>query len=62
MEYRGIRYTIRKRIERDEWYIAIYPDDVELRCKVIVGSRSEADLEAHSMVNDWVRRHPLEYN
>ena len=61
MEYRGIRYTIRKRIERDEWFVAIHPDGVELRGKVIVGmSRREADLEAHSMINDWARRHPYD--
>jgi opacity protein-like surface antigen len=29
MEYRGIRYTIRARIERDQWSVAIHPDDVE---------------------------------
>ena len=62
MEYRGIRYTIRKRIERDEWYVAIHPDGVELRGKVIAGSRGEADLEAHSMINDWVGRHPHEHH
>lgn len=62
MEYRGVRYTVRKRIERDEWHVAIHPEGVELRGKVIVGSRGEADLEAHSMINDWARRHPHEHH
>jgi len=29
MEYQGIRYTIRTRIERREWYVTIHPDGVE---------------------------------
>jgi hypothetical protein len=55
VEYRGIRYTIRARIERDEWYVAIHPDGVELPGKVIVGPREEAELEAHHMIDDWFR-------
>jgi hypothetical protein len=36
MEYTRIRYTVRARIERDEWYIAIYPDGLRKRgCKLI---------------------------
>ena len=58
MQYRGIRYTIRKRIERDEWYVAIYPDGVELPGRVVVGRRSEAELEAHHMIDRWLHRHP----
>ena len=58
MQYRGIRYTVRKRIERDEWYVAIYPDGVELPGRVVVGRRSEAELEAHDMIDNWLHRHP----
>ena len=29
MEYRGIRYTVRARIEREQWYVAIHPAGVE---------------------------------
>jgi hypothetical protein len=58
MQYRGVRYTIRKRIERDEWYVAIHPDDMELRGKVVVGSREEAEFRAHSMIGDWLHRQP----
>ena len=50
MEYRGIRYTIRTRIERDEWYVAIHPEGIECRGKVVVGSRKDAELEAHDII------------
>jgi hypothetical protein len=60
MECRRIRYTVRARIERGEWYVAIYPDGIELPGKVVVGSREEAELQAHSMIDDWLRRHPRE--
>jgi hypothetical protein len=62
MEYRGIRYTIRTRIERQEWYVAIHPNGVELPGKVVVGSREEAELQAHSMINDWLRKHPRKHS
>jgi hypothetical protein len=62
MEYRRIRYTVRARIERGEWHVAIYPDGVELPGKVIFGSREEAELQAHSMIDDWLRRHPHEHS
>jgi hypothetical protein len=58
MQYRGIRYTIRTRIERDEWYVAIHPDDVELPGKVVVGSRQDAEFRALSMIGDWLHRQP----
>jgi hypothetical protein len=57
MEYRGIRFTIRARIERDEWYVSIHPDGVELPGRVVVGPRGEAELEAHHMIDDWLPRH-----
>jgi hypothetical protein len=62
MEYRGIRYTIRTRIERQEWYVAIHPDGVELPGKVVVGLREEAELQAHTMIDDWLRRHPRKHS
>ena len=62
MEYRAIRYTVRARIEREEWYVAIHPDGVELPGKVVVGSREEAELEAHHMINDWFRRNPRKHS
>ena len=56
MEYRGIRYTLRTRIERQEWYVAIHPDGVERPGKVVVGSREDAELQALSMIDAWLRR------
>ena len=61
MEYQGIRYTVRARIEREEWYVAIHPDGVELRGRVVVGSREDAELEAHHMIKDWLRGHPRKH-
>ena len=57
MEYRGIRYTIRARVERDEWIVAIYPCDVESPGKVITGDRENAEALARSMINNLLNRH-----
>jgi hypothetical protein len=56
MEYRGIRYTIRARIERDQWTVAIHPGDVEKAGKIIDGDREQAALLAHSMIDKWLDR------
>ena len=60
VEYRGIRYTIRARIEREQWYVAIHPAGVEMKGVVVIGSRSDAELQAHEMINDWLKRHSTE--
>jgi hypothetical protein len=57
VEYRGIRYTIRARIERDQWSVAIHPGDVESAGKVITGDREQAEALAHSMIDNWLDRH-----
>jgi hypothetical protein len=57
MEYRGVRYTIRARIERGEWSVTIYPGDVEGPEKVITGDRGEAELLALSMIDKWLAKH-----
>lgn len=57
MEYRGVRYTIRARVERDQWVVAIHPVDVESAGKVLNGRRDEAETLAHSMINKWFDRH-----
>jgi hypothetical protein len=57
VEYRGIRYTLRARIERAQWYIAIYPAGVEMKGRVVFGSREEAELQARGLINDWLKRH-----
>lgn len=57
MEYKGIGYTIRARIERDQWIIAIRPGDVEMAGKVVNGDRAEAESQAHAMIDKWLDRH-----
>jgi hypothetical protein len=57
VEYRGIRYTLRARIEREQWYVAIYPAGVEMKGRVVFGSREEAELQARALINDWLKRH-----
>ena len=57
MEHRGIRYTIRARIERDEWHVAIHPGDVEGTGKVVTGDHEKAEALAQSMIDNWLERH-----
>ncbi len=59
MQYKGIRYTIRTGIERNQWIVAIHPGDVEMSGKVITGDRGQAEALAHSMINKWLARHPV---
>jgi hypothetical protein len=57
MEYRGIRHTLRARIEREQWYVAIHPEGVEMNGRVVIGSRRDAESMARALINDWLRRH-----
>ena len=57
MEYSGIRYTIRTRIERDQWSVAIHPAGVEMKGRVVIGSRSDAELEARVLIDGWLKKH-----
>jgi hypothetical protein len=57
MEYRGIRYTTRSRIEREQWHVAIHPAGLEMKGRVVIGSRSDAELQARAMINDWLKKH-----
>ena len=57
VEYRGIRYTIRARIERGQWSVAIYPAGDEMKGRVVTGSREEAELQAHALIDSWLKRH-----
>jgi hypothetical protein len=60
MEYRGIRYTVRARIEREQWSVTIHPAGVELASKIINGQRDSAELRARSMINKWLEKHPAQ--
>jgi hypothetical protein len=46
VEYGGIRYTLRARIEREQWSVAIHPAGLEMKGRVVIGSRSDAELRA----------------
>jgi hypothetical protein len=48
------------RIERDEWYVAIHPDGIELPGRVVIGWREVAELEAHDMVSDLAKHRLFE--
>jgi len=56
MEYRGIRYTIRARIERDQWSVAIHPAGVEMKGRIVIGPRSDAELQARALIDSWLNR------
>lgn len=56
MEYKGIRYTIRARIEREQWSVAIHPAGIEMAEKIVTGPRECAESEAHFMVDRWLKK------
>jgi hypothetical protein len=56
VEYRGIRYTIGVRIEREQWFVAIHPAGIEMAGKVITGPRENAELQARAMINKWLEK------
>ncbi len=49
-----MRYTIRARVERGQWHVAIYPDGVESDGRVFLGTRKEAEAQARSMITKWL--------
>jgi hypothetical protein len=54
MEYRGIRYTLRAGIERGQWFVVIYPEGAETKSNKVFGTREEAEVHAHRMINRWL--------
>jgi hypothetical protein len=57
VEYKGTRYTIRAGIERDRWSVAIHPAGVEMKGRVVIGLREQAELQARDMIDDWLKKH-----
>ena len=55
MEYKGIRYTIRTCIVRQQWSIGIHPPNAKTLEKTVKGTRLEAERHAFSMI-DALRR------
>jgi hypothetical protein len=60
VEYKGTRYTLRAGIERDQWYVSIHPAGVEMKGKVVTGSRGDAESRARDMIGDWLKKDPMQ--
>jgi hypothetical protein len=56
MQYREVRYTVRARIERNEWTVSIHPAGIEGARRLVTGPRVRAELLARSMVDRWHER------
>jgi hypothetical protein len=57
MEHRGVRYAIRIGIEREHWRVAIHFSDRGLPVeRTVFGTREDAETEARSMINAWLKR------
>jgi len=56
MEYREIRYTVRTRIERNEWTVSIHPAGIEGARRLVTGPRVRAERLARSMIDRWHER------
>jgi hypothetical protein len=56
VEYREIRYTVRTRIERNEWTVSIHPADIESPRRVVTGPRVPSELLARSVIDKWHER------
>jgi len=54
MDYRGIRYSIRAGIERGQWFVVIHPEGIEVSSKKIFGSREDAEVQAHRIIEKWL--------
>jgi hypothetical protein len=54
MEYRGVRYTLRAGIERGQWFVAIHPQGIEMAEKKDFGTREDAEIKAHHMIDGWL--------
>src|SRR5580693_6933517 len=58
VEYRKIRYTVRARIERNEWTVSIHPGGLEGARRVVTGPRERAELLARYMIDRWYKCAP----
>jgi hypothetical protein len=57
MEHRGVRYEIRKGIEREQWRAAIYlPGNRLPKERTVFGTREDAEITAPSMINAWLKK------
>jgi tripartite-type tricarboxylate transporter receptor subunit TctC len=47
-------YTLRAGIERGQWVVVVYPQGVETKANKVFGTRQQAELQAHYMINRWL--------
>jgi hypothetical protein len=52
-----LRMSVRARFEREQWSVAIHPMGVEMKGRIVIGSRGEAELQARALINDWLKQH-----
>jgi hypothetical protein len=56
MEYRGVRYAIRIGIDKGRWQLAVYLPDSELLAeKPVIGTRQNAEIAAHAIIDAWLK-------
>jgi hypothetical protein len=60
VEHKGIRYTIRARVERNQWAVAIHPAGVEPIERVYTGARQRAEKLARAMIDAWLQERPAQ--
>ena len=59
MEHRGVPYSIRMGIEREQWRVAIHPPGSGLPAeRTVFGTREDAETTARSMINAWLKKRP----
>jgi len=57
MEHRGVSYAIRIGIEKEQWRVVIRPPATTLPVeRTVFGTWEDAETEAHSMINAWLRK------
>jgi len=57
MEYKGIRYALRRGIALDEWSVAAYPPDTSPIEKYVKGPRQSAEKAVWFMIDTWLKLH-----
>jgi hypothetical protein len=55
VEHKGVRYTIRARIQRNQWAVTIHPEGVEPIERVFAGVRARAEKLAQAMIDAWLK-------
>jgi hypothetical protein len=62
MEYRGIRYAIRVGINRRRWQLVVYLPDRESPVeRPGIGKRHDAEIAAHKIIDDWLKKRIREH-